>query len=92
MDIREISGDTTLERVPILEKSEMELMYCSYCTKHIDAEISHKPGKYTYLIAAILCFTCLFCFAWIPFILKQTKDRVYICPECKNAICIRSKM
>ena len=77
---------------PILERSEVDLMYCSNCNKHVTVIVDHKNGLYAYLLCAILTFTGLFCFFWIPLTFKCSKDRQYICSNCNKIICIKTKL
>ena len=88
---KEMSEEDT-SRQPILEHSEIDLMYCSNCNKHVSVKVKHKPGCYAYIFCLLFTFTGLLCIFWIPFCFKCFKDRLYICKHCDRTICIKTRM
>eukprot|EP00123_Amoebidium_parasiticum_P013281 comp21873_c0_seq1/m.31292 comp21873_c0_seq1/g.31292 ORF comp21873_c0_seq1/g.31292 comp21873_c0_seq1/m.31292 type:complete len:213 (-) comp21873_c0_seq1:417-1055(-) len=62
------------------------LVTCGHCQRQVVSVIKHSPGVLTWLAAGGLCAVGLWFVAWVPFVVREAKDAVHVCPSCGGCL------
>lgn len=65
---------------------------CHVCRQTVGTKTEKEIGGCTYLAAAIMCMTCLGCFACIPFCMDSCKDTKHRCSRCNTYLGIHQRL
>ena len=67
-------------------------MVCPYCKTNITTITQPQMGLLAWLVAGVLCITCLWPCAFIPCCIDDLKDVTHQCPNCKAILGVYKKI
>merc|ERR1719334_2713833 len=67
-------------------------MICPYCKTNITTITQPQMGLLAWLVAGVLCITCLWPCAFIPCCIDDLKDVTHQCPSCKAILGVYKKI